>query len=342
VSEATLTDRIIAVLKVQGSAVAVAMAEHLRGLIHSEGPDPLASRFRPTEVKDPNLFVLQSTGKCLLIGAADGVNLLEFNAESQRLAADTIIVKISLSLLSSETWAVDAQAVTWDGLSPSCNGQRHDMWTDKFVSNGSIFVHLPKCAGSSIEKDLYDAKKQTQHSTLAEWRIMIPDADTHYFKFTVVRHPLKRFLSGFRYIMSRDKALEPNGEAIQTVHLGSRMLKENFDSCPVRYLEYLATLETREDWAAAPVHFRPQSYFLDNFEGTGPGGHGLDFVGRMENLQDDFETLLNTHDFGRHPELTHERSTPMPAEHAGLPKDPAFQALIRKVYARDFEMFGYE
>lgn len=345
VSEATLTDRIMAALTVQGSTVALAMADHLRSVVHSEGPDTLASQFRPSQVKDPNLFLLQSAGKCLLIGAADGLHLLELDAEELNLgssAAETLMVKISIIPLSSETWTVDAKAVTWDELSPSCNGQRHAMWKDKFVQNGSIFVHLPKCAGSSIEKDLYDAKKQTQHSTLAEWRKMIPDADTRFFKYTIVRHPLKRYLSGFRYIMSRDKASEPDGEAFQTVHLGFRMLKENFGACPVRYLEYLATFKTREDWSAVPVHFRPQSYFLDNFNCAGSLDHGLDFVGRMENLKEDFENLLNAHDFGRHPDLTHERSTPMPPEHAGLPRDPAFQALIKKVYARDFEMFDYE
>lgn len=57
-----------------------------------------------------------------------------------------------------------------------------------------IFLHIPKCAGQSVEKAL-GFKHQHRHHK----RNDLPENWFEYLRFTFVRHPLSRFLSACNY-----------------------------------------------------------------------------------------------------------------------------------------------
>lgn len=251
--------------------------------------------------------------------------------------------------LSRTGGVVHAELVKYDDLSPSMNGQRIGMWRAQFLKTRSLFVHIPKAGGTSLELSLYGIDKQTQHSSIPVWNSHLPvgSKSKDLFKFAFVRHPLQRFLSGFTYIMSRDKCLEPQGESIQTVHFACILLRERFGNNPVRYLRYLSSLET---WDDAPVHFRPQSSFVgvnqtEDNEQRQCEEHGLNFVGKMETMTDSWRSLFGLHDFGRpcwKPELAHTRKSAKHPNHAVLLHDKELNALVEVVYANDFDMFKYD
>ena len=90
-------------------------------------------------------------------------------------------------------------------------------------------------------------------------------------------------------------------------------------------------------------HFRPQHTFFAGYAAA-DSGHGCDFIGKLENVKEDFAALLRAHDFGLDPAtpLAHERGTPKLPDHAALLADPELVALVKHVYARDFELFDYE
>jgi hypothetical protein len=65
-----------------------------------------------------------------------------------------------------------------------------------------IFIHIPKCAGTSIEKTL-GGQEFGGHSTVKGIREKYPMEWNQYYKFTIVRDPLTRFASGYHYLKQR-------------------------------------------------------------------------------------------------------------------------------------------
>jgi len=60
--------------------------------------------------------------------------------------------------------------------------------------HNAIFLHIPKCAGQSIEKAL-GYRHHHKHHKVND----LPDDIENYFRFTFVRHPVRRFISACKY-----------------------------------------------------------------------------------------------------------------------------------------------
>jgi hypothetical protein len=65
-----------------------------------------------------------------------------------------------------------------------------------------IFVHVPKTAGTAIERALRESPLDPVggHTTALGYRGRFPGEFATYFKFAVVRHPVSRFLSAWSYL----------------------------------------------------------------------------------------------------------------------------------------------
>lgn len=69
-----------------------------------------------------------------------------------------------------------------------------------FDESKSIFVHIPKCAGVSINKSLY-GNLAGGHTTFDEYIIIFePKCIENYFKFTFVRNPWDRVVSAYFFL----------------------------------------------------------------------------------------------------------------------------------------------
>ena len=66
----------------------------------------------------------------------------------------------------------------------------------------TIFVHVPKTAGTSIERHLRQSVKDIVggHTTALAYKRKFPNCFATYYKFAVIRHPLERFTSAYRYL----------------------------------------------------------------------------------------------------------------------------------------------
>jgi len=166
-----------------------------------------------------------------------------------------------------------------------------------------IFIHIPKCAGTSIEKafghldghvgrdgqdhravrDIQPIRPFPSQKTIIEtlrrlkhrYYNKVPNPRNRYavtknqydsyFKFTVVRNPWARVLSWYTAVMHDEttkKALGIKGPVsfndALVQHMGTGLL-------------------------------RPQLYWITNYDGK----IDLDYIGRFENLNEDFKTICN-------------------------------------------------
>jgi len=184
----------------------------------------------------------------------------------------------------------------------------------------TIFVHVPKTAGTSIEKHLRQTDKDVVggHTTALAYRRKFPEEFASYFKFTVVRDPVDRFISAYSYLkqMAVHSALNN-----QIVHDSESM--DHFAQKAKASPELIANI----------VHLMPQNQFV-----CGQNSEILvDSVFRFENLEDAWREIC---------------------VRAGIPPDPLAKlnpsrrvakeevteevlSLVRSAYAQDFEIFGY-
>jgi hypothetical protein len=89
--------------------------------------------------------------------------------------------------------------------------------------------------------------------------------------------------------------------------------------------------KTIESWQ----HFRPQVWYLIDNTGNLP----LDYIGRLETIQEDFEEICRRIGIERH--LPHKNKSSK-SERDVLSDEQNTTFLRKKVYDRDFKMLGYQ
>ena len=144
-----------------------------------------------------------------------------------------------------------------------------------FLKTDSIYIHIPKAGGVSIANSLY-GNIGAGHFTWAQYDQLFADEFVRRaFKFAIVRNPWDRIHSAFHFLSKGagrfDFDLGPFRKAV-----GGRSF-EGF------VLDALPTAEVQ-----AMIHFRPCMDFLRGKDGG--IGH-LDFIGRFENMEQDFATI---------------------------------------------------
>ena len=276
-------------------------------------------------------------------------------------------------ILSGNTAAVlDCQqptAMEWDRLSRCVNGERSLSWASLFAKQRVLFVHIPRCAGTSLEASMFGQTNYSQHLTTTQLsQLLGAAAYKGCFRFTFVRDPVDRYLSAFYYLLHRGgAALEREdansaspdaggqckrasngmvGSQAISPHdiLASDMLREEFGSSPLAYLRHLDGLVG--EWQRVPLHLRPQTYFFPANDLA-----GMHFVGRFENLQTCYAELLLASEGrlqGMQTSLPHLRaarervdSSARAEARTAWAKSKELNDLVRRVYAADYVVLGY-
>ena len=182
--------------------------------------------------------------------------------------------------------------------------------------NKFVFVCVAKTASTSIRRRLgyeEDPPPEEYHMFLSDGLRKNPRA-TSYFKFGFVRNPYDRLFSSY-------VNLKYDG------HPWATALKQKSN-----FREFVMDFENSE--YSNYIHLRPQSEYL-----TLDGKLGVDFVGRFENLVDDFRKIEKKIGYP-HKELSRIRSSSKGIEQKFY--DNEMKKIVQKVYAEDFERFGYE
>jgi hypothetical protein len=192
-----------------------------------------------------------------------------------------------------------------------------------------VFVHIPKTGGTSIEKffgvDVIQTKNKLdpvrlvghdrstneylQHLPLQKIHQKCPDViESNYFSFCFVRNPWSRFVSSFLYEQTLKK--------FKTEYDFKRFaLKPGF---------------------ANRQHSMQQSSFIVNTKNE----IIIDFIGRFENLQEDFDVVCKKNGIP---------TKQLPAENSTISKrcytkyyDDETRNIIANRFKQDIKMFGYK
>lgn len=199
-----------------------------------------------------------------------------------------------------------------------------------------IFVHIPRCGGTSIEdviwpnmEDRTDAnlwmgfvskyrnKYQTgglQHLLARQIELEVGSVVfKRYFKFAIIRNPWDKAVSQFSYMKSRKDLREFIG------------MKDHDD-----FKQYLSLIQK-----TSHVQWLPQHIFLESAEGDVL----VDFVGRFENFQNDFSAILERLQLRGVNQIPHKNKSCR--SHYRDYYDSEAMEMIREMYAIDIRKFGY-
>jgi len=177
-----------------------------------------------------------------------------------------------------------------------------------------LFVHINKCAGSSIRKSLsipsgphMTALELRQEVGLAGWR--------KAFTFAFVRNPWDRVLSQYLYRLKKNKhGIVNQGTSFE------------------EWLRQVLQDQARPQYDT-PRLFLPQTDWV--FDANGE--LLVDYIGRFESLHEDMETVYKN--IGHQFPFPHLNKTQH--EHYSVYYSRISIALVAEVYARDVEIFGY-
>lgn len=191
-----------------------------------------------------------------------------------------------------------------------------------FADRACLFIHVPKCAGSSVCTALFDGW-YPGHIPLYWYEQQFPEQYAASFKFAFVRDPLERAYSAFAFL----KGNPPNDRDHQ-----AHTMVDHYTDFNTFVSHWLHADNVRRQ-----IHFAPQTDFLvDSL------GHlGMDFIGHQENIGEDFRTICER--FGVALDLP--RINPSRARLKARAQDfcsVRTQRLVRRVYQRDYELLGYE
>lgn len=190
-----------------------------------------------------------------------------------------------------------------------------------FDEKKAIFIHLPKCAGVSVNKTLF-GNLAGGHLTYREYQIIMGDnVLTDYFVFTFVRNPWERVVSAYHFLKrggfnERDKVW-----AEQNIY--------QFNDFNDFVKNWLCTNNV---WQKH--HFTPQyHYLLDN-----RGKLQIDFVGRLENIHNDFKKVTSYLNVNKTLPVTNQSNHKCYQSYY----DEESKHIVAKLYAKDIALFGYE
>ena len=190
----------------------------------------------------------------------------------------------------------------------------------------SIFIHIPKTAGRSIHQAIFG--DESNHIPLARYKAYNTDKFESYFKFCFTLNPYGRMYSAFSNLvkMVGDKS-----------HRDARMATKylrNIDSFE-SFIKKLGEDYIYRSQILQYTHFIPQYKWVCLPPNNEPE---MDFIGRFENLQSDFNEVIKRLDIDTSLPTIGKRSKTKSYKEVYTQE---MLSIVGDIYQEDFRYFDY-
>jgi hypothetical protein len=145
------------------------------------------------------------------------------------------------------------------------------------VKKNALFVHIPKTAGISVKKGLFNSGGSYHYSFENYENIYKPSFIKKAFKFTFVRHPVSRVYSSYNYLKKGGSNVIDR--TFYEVHMAAFRDFEDFINNGL----------TKQEVIQKFIHFRTQKSFLVNCRNE----ISMDYIGKLETLENDYNYIKN-------------------------------------------------
>ena len=209
----------------------------------------------------------------------------------------------------------------------------------------AIFIHIPKTAGTSIEKVLIDypldrvqfkadlqkwwgnlntdkGTYELDHSTFAYLENNCKNYNPHFFKFCVVRNPYSRLVSEFHHCKKLGSRFVKNLTNFKSFVY---FIRDNFD--------YI--LKNEEEKHHLISHYLPQNKFIYVNNDC-----KMDLVMKFENINEDWQILCKKININRKLIKDDKYSSGKKYNYKDY-YDDELRNIVYNLYKDDFELFHY-
>ncbi len=196
-----------------------------------------------------------------------------------------------------------------------------------------IFIHIPRTAGSSIEKAIcganwWEVEPRTKHLLASQAKAYYAPYWDSYFKFSFIRNPWDRIVSMKKYAeYFYGSSKYPDLITLRQL----KWYKKRF-GFPIMIENDYRFSDRRK--LIRPVHDKQQVYgnILDE---------ELDFIGKFESLNDDFEKIADILSLKErtleHTNILNRTNSTYQSYYSEVTKE-----LVGNIYQRDIERYEYE
>jgi hypothetical protein len=193
----------------------------------------------------------------------------------------------------------------------------------EFDKHRCIFVHIPKCAGTSICGSLFGYIVGGHLSIMEYGKIFSREEFDSYFKFAFVRNPWDRLADAY-YFLKEGRCNERD----------KKWYEENLTAC--KNFGSFVKMWVNPDNIKTYPYFRPQRDYIYLEEDN---ASAVDFIGYFENLDQDFAYVSNR--IGISAELMHLNRTPSSKKDYKAYYDNEMIEIVSDAYRDDIRVLGY-
>lgn len=212
---------------------------------------------------------------------------------------------------------------TLQNLRLEAHGSQDSASLRPFLDSRSIYVHIPKTAGVSINTSLYDGPTGIHKSIAMFQKAFSKQEYDDFFKFAFVRNPWDRLVSAYLFMKKGGRN-----------DFDKRWAEEHL--APYSQFEDFVIHWLNKDNIQLGIHFKPQTSFICL---PTKSGHEMDFIGYFERLQADYQFVRDRLATGTTLSFQNRNNTRRDYRTYYTPET---QAIVGEVYKEDIELLGYD
>jgi hypothetical protein len=210
----------------------------------------------------------------------------------------------------------------------------------------TIFIHIPKAGGTSIETILCDfplfryqlvnkynwygnikndeTKYELDHSTMAYLKRNCKYYDNSYFSFAIVRNPYARLVSEYHYCKYQYSRFIKKLDSFKDFVYE---LKDKFDY----------VLKNKESDHLYVSHYLPQYLFTHNYRKI----KIVNKIYKLENLNEEWSDICEILEIDKELVRTEKNASKFKYNYEDY-YDDELKSIVYEMYKDDFEVFNYE